>query len=332
MAGNPDYDPVISTTLENYGETLYDAITENNALLRLLRETRRLGFFSSTDGGAAWLCPLKYNDGTSTVSRVAGWDPFDTRPTEGITAARFPMSIYINAFLMSGEEDLKNSGKEQVFKLWEALMENAEAELANTIDDDLYSDGQAYGGKQLDGLQALIPDNPNTGTVGGINRALAANAFYRPKMVSGTGMSSSNVVGFVNQLMVQSQRMIRAKNGIGRVYLAGNDAYRYFLESTQGNQRFIEGSRMAAMGFDSLRYGASEFVLGGGQGSELGAKRIYQIDPYGLKFLVHRRLNFRPLEGGIRRAYDRYGKIHAIGAAVVFAAAAVRDCGVIVGS
>jgi hypothetical protein len=51
--------------------------------------------------------------------------------------------------------------------------------MINNISTDIYSDGTADGGRQINGLQALVAAVPTTGTVGGIDRSVTGNTFWR---------------------------------------------------------------------------------------------------------------------------------------------------------
>lgn len=52
--------------------------------------------------------------------------------------------------------------------LLEARIGNAERTFRNNLSNDMYSDGTADGGKQIGGLQLLVSDVNNSGTVGGM--------------------------------------------------------------------------------------------------------------------------------------------------------------------
>ena len=206
---------------------------------------------------------------------------------------------------------------------------NAEGELVNGLDDDLYSNGTADGGKQIDGLKLLIPDTPNTGTVGNIDRTQADNYWWRPQhFAPAAAISSANVVDALNQMKVKLRRSGPKDKGMRCVFLAGNDAYIALLAASQNILR-LEAGRTANMGFQSLRYGEDEVMLGGGQGSAQEPKDIYALHPYAMKFYVHRRMNFRPIGPNPRTPVDQALRVTILGAGVCLAMTSGRDCGII---
>jgi hypothetical protein len=63
-----------------------------------------------------------------------------------------------------------------------ARIDNARKSLNNRWALDFYGDGTGNGGKNLTGLASLVPTDPTTGTVGGINRATSTNVFWRSQL------------------------------------------------------------------------------------------------------------------------------------------------------
>lgn len=84
-----------------------------------------------------------------------------------LTAAQYPWAQAAVAVTISGLEELQNSGSERVLDLLESRIDNAEKTMRNNISNDCYSNGTASGGKQIGGLQLLVADVNNSGTVGG---------------------------------------------------------------------------------------------------------------------------------------------------------------------
>ena len=69
---------------------------------------------------------------------------------------------------MSGLEQVENSGKEAIFNLLKSRVRNLEKTLNNTMATSLYADGTGTDGKELGGLQLIVPGTVGN-TVGGIN-------------------------------------------------------------------------------------------------------------------------------------------------------------------
>jgi hypothetical protein len=239
-----------------------------------------------------------------------------------ISSAQFSITQYASAVTISGLEMIQNSGKEAIIDLLDGRMEVAEAQLANRISGDLYGDGTGNAGKNLTGLAAAVPDDPTTGTYGGINRAVWS--FWQSKVfdasVSGSGVvSSTTIQGYMDALAVQ---LIRGTDKPDLI-VADNNYYRYYLQSLQAIQRITEsGSGMAGAGFASLKYYgagmASDVVLDGGIGSSTynsgsgNANHMWFLNTKYLMFRPHKDRNFVPI-GGERQAVNQDAIVKLIG-------------------
>jgi len=125
---------------------------------------------------------LEYAEGR--FQWYAGYDILDISPSDVITAAEYPWAQAAAVVAANGLEiDVQNTGKEQIINLFKGRIGNAERTMKNQLTFGMYSDGTAFSGKIVGGLQLLVADNPATGTVGGINRA--TNAFWRNQFYRG---------------------------------------------------------------------------------------------------------------------------------------------------
>src|SRR5215472_2793161 len=161
---SPNFSELATTTLESRTRTLADNVTRNNALLARLRENGNVKRFT---GGRSIVQEIEYGM-NATYKRYSGYQALNISPSDVFTAAEFPIRQAAVAVSMSGLEQIQNSGKEQVIDLLEGRIRNAQHTAANGLSFDIYSDGTQAG--QINGLQALIPQNPTTGVVGGIDR------------------------------------------------------------------------------------------------------------------------------------------------------------------
>ena len=166
---NSSISDIIATNIQSRTGELADNVTNNNALLRRLKERGNVKTFS---GGNVILQELAYNDAaTSNTNSYSGYEVLNVSQNSPISAAQFSITQYAAAVSISGLEMIQNSGKEAIIDLLDGRMMVAEAQLANRISGDLYGDGTGNAGKNLTGLAAAVPDAPSSGTYGGINRA-----------------------------------------------------------------------------------------------------------------------------------------------------------------
>jgi hypothetical protein len=166
----------------------------------------------------------------------------------------------------------------------------------------------------ISGLDALVSLTPTTGTVGGIDRSAAANAYWRNNVA--TGLTTTTSTGTIlNQMEIAYRACVR-NGGRPDLMIGGStyiDGYRNFVLNTFGrmdfgpsNQKKIEGGT-ESMTFHGVELQWSpEFAELDSRyaPSTLWEKRLYMLNTGTIRL--------RPLEGHDMisrkppRAYDRY--------------------------
>lgn len=319
---------IVATTIESRSGIIADNITNNNALLRRLKQRGRI---KTASGGDCILQELMYEDSsTNNAMYYSGYEPLNITPNSPISASRWDWKQAAAAVTISGLETLQNSGKERIIDLIDARMEIAEAQMENLISAGIYSDGTGSGGKQITGLQAIIADSPSSGTVGGIDRAqwtFWQNLVFDASTDGGTAATSANIQSYMNRLAVQ---LVRGTEGPDLI-VADNNYYRLFLESMQAIQR-VTSEEMAAAGFASLKYygagRATDVVLDGGVGGNCPANHMYFCNSKFLFFRPHANRNMVPI-GGERAATNQDAIVKLIGWAGNMTASGCKFLGVL---
>jgi len=306
---NSSISDIIATNIQSRSGELADNVTNNNALLRRLKERGNVKTFS---GGNVILQEIMYTDSTtSNTNSYSGYEVLNVSQNSPISAAQFSITQYAAAVSLSGLDSIQNSGKEAIIDLLDGRMNVAEAQLANRIGGDIYLDGTGNGGKNITGLAAAVPDAPSTGTYGGINRA--NYSFWRSVAFSGTtnggsATSASNIQSYMDALAVQ---LIRGTDKPDLI-VADNIFYKFYLSSLQSIQRITDGGNSSVgSGFASLKYYgagmASDVVLDGGVGSAATASHMWMLNTKYIMFRPHVDRNFVPI-GGDRQAVNQDAK------------------------
>jgi hypothetical protein len=303
---------IVATTIQSRSGTLADNTTNNNALLYKLKERGNVKPFS---GGNVILQEVMYNDpATENSGSYSGYDIIDITPNSPISAAQFDLKQYSAAVSMSGLEMLQNAGKEQIIDLLEGRVQVAEAQLMNDISAGIYSDGTGNGGKDITGLALAVAASPGSGSYGGINRtnfSFWRNVAFDATTDGGAAASVANIQSYMNRVAIQLVR------GADRpdIIVAGNNYYRFYLESLQAIQR-ITSETSAGAGFTSLKYFGAGFncdvYLDGGIGGQLNTNRMYFLNTKYLFFRPHRDRNFVPI-GGDRMSVNQDAMVRIIG-------------------
>ena len=277
---------------------------------------------------------IMYNDSTTNnTNSYSGYEVLNVSQNSPISSAQFSITQYAAAVSISGLEMIQNSGKEAIIDLLDGRMMVAEAQLANRIGSDIYTDGTGNSGKNITGLGAAVPDAPSTGTYGGINRA--SYSFWRSQKFSGvtdggSAVSASNIQSYMDSLAVQ---LIRGTDKPDLI-VADSNYYRLYLQSMQSIQRVTDGGNSTqGAGFASLKYYgagmASDVVLDGGIGSAATANHMWFLNTKYLMFRPHVDRNFVPI-GGERQAVNQDAIVKLIGWAGNLTSSGPQFCGVLI--
>ena len=328
---NSSISDIIATNIQSRTGELADNVTNNNALLRRLKDRGNVKTFS---GGNVILQEIMYNDSTTNnTNSYSGYEVLNVSQNSPISSAQFSITQYAAAVSISGLEMIQNSGKEAIIDLLDGRMMVAEAQLANRIGADIYTDGTGNSGKNITGLGAAVPDAPSTGTYGGINRA--NYTFWRSQKYSGvtdggSAVSASNIQSYMDSLAVQ---LIRGTDKPDLI-VADSNYYRLYLQSMQSIQRVTDGGNSTqGAGFASLKYYgagmASDVVLDGGIGSAATANHMWFLNTKYLMFRPHVDRNFVPI-GGERQAVNQDAIVKLIGWSGNLTSSGPQFCGVLI--
>jgi hypothetical protein len=302
---NTSYTDVITTTLENRSKQAADNLTDNNALLTVLSEEE--GGLELADGGREIVQELLYGE-NANGGWYSGYEALPTSPTETLTAPSFSWKQYAVPVVISGLEEMMNSGDEAVIPLLKSRIRAAEATMANAIALGLYSDGTTFGGKTITGLAAAVPVDPTTGTYGNINRATAGNEFWRSQIVDvSVAATSSTIRGYMNQLWY---KCIRGKDA-PKFIVGDNLSVAMYEESLQENARFTN-AKLADAGFQNVEYKKCPVYADGGIGGNATASTMFFLNPKYLHWRPHRRRNMVPI-GGDRMATNQDATVKWVG-------------------
>lgn len=291
MVGNVNFDNLLTTTLESRTGKLADNVSDNNALLKRLKER---GNIRPVSGGTKIVEELEYGESDSIW--YTGYDKIDFTNPQLFSDAEFDLKLLAAPVGISGEELLKNAGKERVIDLLEAKIKNAEKTLMNQMSTAIYSDGTGSGGKQLTGLQALVSDAPTTGTVGGIDRA--SNEFWRNHAKT-SAVTAENIYAAMNEVYMACSR------GSDRpdIIVADDELYATYEASLVPQQRFTN-AKLAEAGFTNLKFKGADVIYDGGIGGACPAGHMYFLNTEYLRLRPHKERNFK-LIGGERMAINQ---------------------------
>jgi hypothetical protein len=296
MPANPNFDDIVTTTLQNRSGKLADNATVTTVLLDRLR---RRGKVKPAGGGRTIVQELEVSLNTNG-GWYSGFDTLNTNTYEPFSAAEYDWKQAYVPVVWSGLEKLKNMGEFEVIDLIGSRIQNGEKSLYDLVAQASYSAGTGSGGKQMQGLGLFVVNDPSTGTVGGISRV--TNTFWRNHTTSVTMSATA-----INVTAQQPTAYLQALNSLAiactrgtdhpDLYVSDGTAYRFYLESLQPIQR-VTSTDLAGFGFTALKYygvgGNADFALDNGY---CPAKTTYALNTDYLYLRPHPERNFTPLGG-----------------------------------
>jgi len=287
---SPNLSELVTTTYRNREKKLADNVTNHNPLLYKLKER---GNIKKLSGGRTIVHELDYAE-NSTFQWYDGYEVLNVSASDVLSAAEYNWKQAAVNITMSGKERRMNAGAEQILDLLESRITNADRTMMNNIATGIASDGTGTGGKQIGGLQLLVPDDPTTGTAGGINRANFSfwqSQVYDATTDGGDTTSASNIQGYMNALWLECVR-----NGDSPdIIPAGANKFKFYWDSLQAIQR-ITSPKKGAAGFRTLEYYGPGGMAEVFYDSNIDTNRMYFLNTGFIKFCVHSEANFAPLE------------------------------------
>lgn len=300
---NINYDDVLTSTLTSRAGKLADNMSTNNALLSRLKSK---GKIKPVSGGSKIIEELEYGEGDMTW--YSGYDTIEYTPKQLFTAAEYSLKLCAVPVAISGEDILKNAGKEQVLDLFEKRVENAIKTMSNKMSAAVYGDGTGSSGKEIGGLALLVADSPNTGVVGGIDRATTGNEFWRNKS---TTLSESLTTDNIHSAMDKMYMSLCRGTDKPDLIVCGNDVYSMYEASLLPQQRYVD-NKLADAGFTSIKFKGADLICDGGQGGHCPEDKIYFLNTDYIYLRHHKERNMKVI-GGERMAVNQDALYKIIG-------------------
>jgi hypothetical protein len=302
---------IIATSIENRSKKISDNVLKNNALLMKL-EMR--GNVKTISGGSSIIEELSFAE-NGNGGWYSGYDLLPVAAQDVISGSTWTMSQLAVPVVISGLEQLQNSGKEQMIDLLESRLQVAESTMSNLLSVGLYSDGTAAGGKQIDGLDNIVTaaaatGRVATGTTGGIARTNAFWQHYVYDFSASTGgnATAANIQAGMNALWAQ---LVRGSDRPDCIMFDSN-YWALYIASLQSLQRFT-GTETAKLGFASVKYMDADVYLDGGIGGGATANTGYFLNSKYLKLRPHKNRNMVALNPGKRYAINQDAEVQILG-------------------
>ena len=237
---NSNFDALLTTTLANYRDQLTDNIFTARPLTYMLNEKGRIRMLN---GGTKIVEPLVYatND---TIGSYSGYDTISLTPQTGISAAEYDWKQYAGSISISGIEEAKNNGEQEIINLLEAKIMQAEESMREGFNTMFYGDGTGNSSKDWNGLGNLVESG---NTVGNINSTTYSYwASYEENTSAALTLAQMNT----------AYNTISVGNDHPDVVLTSQTLYEKYEALLQPNLRYTD-TKTADAGFQNLLFKAA---------------------------------------------------------------------------
>jgi len=209
--------------------------------------------------------------------------------------------------LLDDKKPAQNSQAErvQLQNLFQEQIEVMDLGFDEEFDKKLIQDGSA-GTDDIEGLDHLVATDPTTGTVGGIDRSVAGNSWWRNNF--SLNLTTTTTTGTIIDKMEIEWRNCIKNGGRPNFIMVGSDfydGYRNFLLKTYGQVNYSAGDQMSIEGGTEVVRFKGVPMVWNPTFDDLGgtfAKRCY--------FINTRFMQLKEIQGKISRKpprpYDRY--------------------------
>ena len=312
IVANEKLTEAFSLALEDRSRGYADLVSNSNAILAVMKKNGGWKPFS----GPTIRERLLYNE-SGNYTRYSGYEFLNPSPAELFNDAEFTPKMAAVSVTLSGEDILKNAGRNQLQDIMGEHISAAERELQDRFVEDLHSDGTADGGRQVGGLQLAVPTTANSGTYGGIDRSAVAN--WRTGSYTATGLTSGVLTSSTTHDAF-TQVLINHARGRNGPNLIACDAtiFRKFQAGLLAIQRVQKEGGTGTLGFPSLAFAGAGYeldvVLEGGIGSAMpsGVAYFLKLGEDGMRFRYHPDRNFVAF-GGKQRPVNQDAVVQHIG-------------------
>lgn len=235
------YDNLTAITKKFTIPKLVDNIYSSNPLLLRMKD-RGIKY----RGGEQIKFPIVYAKGRG--GSYSGFDTFDVRPKDQLTAGILDWKFYEEPIVYSGEEMIKNSGKEGILDLIDAKRQIAEINILDNLGTGLFSDGTGNNSKDMTGFKAFLSTST---TYGGIAVADFSN------WVAQMDTTTNTLTLAALQKQYGSQTI---GNDKPTLIISNQACYDKFWSLLLPHQRFND-TKLASAGFDSILFNSVPWIV-----------------------------------------------------------------------
>lgn len=274
----PALDTVVHAMLTRSRKKLILASALSNAVYAWLFAEKRV---ITEDGGPQITNPLILGRNPNITS-MQYYDAVPVAQTNEFGTVEYTMSRVVGTLIISDQEQDENKGASVIFKILEGKIKALDESIKEKFSDYLVSTGT---GTDPNGLPNLIPDDPTTGSVGGIN--MATETQWRPSSYDfAGGLDANNIEEAFDDVIMDLTRGTEKPD----VIFAGRNIYRLHRTAARDKMQ---------ISLDSSGTGKKMVNLGIVGTTHQGTPLIFdeQLDPNKAYFVNSKYLSLHILKG-----------------------------------
>lgn len=284
--GSTVIETVLHSTLEKSRKKLMFAAVKANALYAYAMANNKVEY---EDGGREISNPLIFGRNPNVTS----YEYYDTLPiaqTNEFNTARYGWGRVAGSVIISEQEIDENRGAAEIFKILKGKMQALEESIKEKFQTYLYGAGT---GKDPNGLALCIPDDPTTGTLGGINRATEPQWRTMAKDYNGS-LTYQNIEEEFDDILLD---MKQGKNEKPDLILCGRNIYKMYRKAVRDKISILAdgtyaGKKMYDLGFDGVSFGGITMIYD----EDCPSDKAYFINSTYLKMHVLKHVNMKVKE------------------------------------
>jgi hypothetical protein len=273
----------LAAAMPRFEKTFKDQVFNDTVLLNYMKNN---GGVETRSGGASYIqVPLMHATGVSEW--FSGYDSLNVSPVDTLDAAQFSWRNLNASISISLEDELNNSGKDQIVDLLEAKITQAKLTISDSLNTSIFTGTGNEARKQIVGLQTLV----GTGTAGGIAGATFAD--WR------SYVESTATALTIAQIKTARNTINQGKGGSPVKFMVTTqtlfEKYESLLTPTYQMDPLVhskEAQRLGDVGFTALSYAGVPM----GWDAAVPSGEFYFLNPDNLKLYVHDMANMKTTE------------------------------------
>lgn len=284
MAGNSNFDEILTTTLNNYVPKLVDNIFSARPLFYALTNGQTM---RTVSGGAKIVVPIIYGT-NSTAGSYSGTDTILTTAQTGISAAEYNWKQYAATVTINGMEEAKNSGEAQIIDLLEGKIFQTQETIIENMNTMFFADGSGNSTKDWEGIAGLVD---SAGTVGGIDPTDTGNGFW-----ASTETASGGVGSLTTAMMATLYNDVSVGNDQPTIIITSQQGYEKYESLLTSNIRYTD-TDMADAGFQNLMFKGAPITFDAAISTgtvAAGSQPMYMLNTKYLQLVRHSEVWFKP--------------------------------------